>query len=61
MGECTLIVLDELMTLLVQRLNEWIMPWLLAWYNESHEFFVELNWRLSDVYRCSSIDKGCRY
>ena len=25
MGESTLIILDELMTLLVQRLNEWIM------------------------------------
>lgn len=40
MGESTLIVLDELMTLLVQRLNEWIMLWLVAWYNEGHEFFV---------------------
>lgn len=40
MCKSTLIVLDKLMTLLLQRLKEWIMLWLGAWYNEGHEFFV---------------------
>ena len=32
MGESTLTVLAESMTLIVQRLNKLIMPWLVAWF-----------------------------
>lgn len=35
----TWIVLEKSMTLIVQRLNEWIMLGLVAWHNEGHEFF----------------------
>lgn len=60
MGECTLIVLDELMTLLVQRLNEWIILWLVAWYNEGHKFFIGTQLKLSDLYRSLVLTKDLR-
>lgn len=54
-GRSTLIVLNDSMTLMVQRLNEWIMFWLIAWYNEGREFFI---WARTKAIRPFSCSRG---